>query len=126
MAFDRDEDWVPRRKSEEAMRRSIPDLRARHHAALSISEVTGDEHWDRFLEIVQGRIVDVTKMRDEALERLKTSDDFTETLINQKLAVRLYGRDIEALQWVVRLPKDILEDGDRAKELLGSIDESTH
>jgi len=129
MAFDRDEDWVGREKTGKAdsVRRSIPDLRAKHHAALSIAEVTGDEHWDRFLQIVQGRIEEVTQMRDEARNRLETSDDFSaESLINQKLAVRLYGRDIEALQWVIGLPKDILEDGDRAKELLGTIDESTH
>ena len=129
MPPDRDEDWQPRvrERKAESLRRSVPDMRAMHHAALSIAEVTGDEHWDRFLEIVQGRIEELRIERDKALDQLKTSDDYSvEGMINQKLAVRLFGISIEVLEWAVGLPKEILEKGERAKGLLGTVDETAH
>ncbi len=129
MAFDRDEDWTPalEEKAKERIRRQAPDLRAQERAALSTVYVTGDEHWDYFLQIVQAKIEGLTVERDKATEALKNSDDFsTEILINQKLAVRLFGKEIEALEWVIELPQIIMEKGERAKELLGKLDETTH
>lgn len=103
------------------------ELQAAKRDALLVSQVTGDPHWDHFLSIVQERIVRLRKEMDTALDLLQSSDDFTtEGLINQKLAVRLLGREIEALNWAIELPQAILEKGDRAKELLGNIEQSTH
>ena len=129
MGFDRDEDWTPavEEKEKERVRRQAPDLRAQGRAALSVSQVTGDKHWDQFLQVVQAKIEERTVERDRASEALNKSDDFsTEILINQKLAVRLFGREIEALEWVIGLPKIIMEKGERAKELLGKLNETTH
>ena len=129
MVPDRDEDWTPHleKKAKEQIRRQAPDLRAQEHAALSAAYVTGDEHWDHFLEVVQAKIEKSTTERDKAAEALKNSDDFsTEILINQKLAVRLFGKEVEALEWVIELPQIIMEKGERAKELLGKLDETTH
>ena len=129
MAYDRDEDWAPalKEKAKEQIRRQAPDLRAQERAALSTSQVTGDEHWDRFLEVVQARIKECAVERDKAAEALKNSDDFSpETLVKQKLAARLYGKEVDALKWVIDQPRIIMEKGERAKELLGKLDETTH
>ena len=91
-----------------------------------MGQVTGDEHWDLFLSIINDTVLGKIGERDVALEELKTSDDFTtEALINQKLAVRLLGREIEALEWVMALPKEIQEKGDQASKLLGTVTETS-
>jgi len=125
---DRDEDWKPRVEalSQKNVRKQASDLRALQRAALSSTQITGDEHWDLMLSVVQHRIEDLEGKLEVALNRQRNSDDFTESvLINDKLAVRLIGHEIEALQWVSGLPQILLENGDRAKELLGTIDESS-
>ncbi len=124
---DRDKDWKPRTDAmaQERVKRAATDLRAIQRAALSSTQITGDEHWDLMLSVVQHRIKDLEGKLEVALNRQKNSDDFTESvLINDKLAVRLLGHEIEALQWVSGLPQILLENGDRAKKLLGTIDES--
>jgi hypothetical protein len=128
MAYDRGEfDALTEKQQKDRIRRQAPDLRAQEHAALSVSQVTGDEHWDRFLEVIQAKIEKLTAERDKADLALKNSDDFSpDTLINQKLAVRLFGKEIEALEWAIDQPRIIMEQGERAKELLGKLDETTH
>ncbi len=72
------------------------------------------------------RIEKQQKVMDEEADKLKTSDIFNpEDLINQKLTVRLLGREVEALRWVIGLPKELQEQGDRTSELLGTVDESS-
>ena len=129
MSFDRDEDWEPHVKEtcNERVRNAAPNLQELRRAALSIEQVTGDEHWDLFLSMVKARIEEKAAERDKAVEVLKNSDDFTiEPLINQKLAARLFGREVEVLEWVIEQPKIIMEKGERAKELLETVDETTH
>jgi hypothetical protein len=128
MAYERkDFDDLMEKQGIERVRRLAPHLRAQEHAALSASQITGDEHWDHFLEVVQARIKVCITERDKAAEALKNSDDFSpETLVNQKLAARLFGKEVKALEWVIELPKIIMEQGERAKELLGKLDETTH
>lgn len=128
MRPDRDRDWTPRTAalSQKRVRERKPELQAVRRAALSADAVTGDSHWDHFLEVVQEKIDVKQKELDGAALALKTSDDFSpETMINQKLAVRLLGREVEALGWVINLPQQLREQGDRASELLGTIDESS-
>lgn len=110
----------------ESTRKNKKNLQIIQRAALSAAQVTGDEHWDFFLSIVNEKIELKQAAMDEAVESLKTSDIFDpEEMINQKLAVRLLGREVEALQWVTELPKKLQEQGDTADELLGTIDESS-
>jgi hypothetical protein len=128
MRPDRDIDWATRslRKRDDRITERRSELKAVERAAISASHVTGDEHWDFLLSAVKAKIEALEGTREAALDLLKTSDDFTtEKLINQKLAVRLLGREIEALQWVIGLPKELMEQGDQAKQLLGSVDESS-
>jgi len=127
MGFDRDRDWEGRVTplSKERVRRVAPDLHAIQRAALEAAEVTGDEHWDFFVSVIKAKVEDLMGQLEVTEEALKNSDDFTTSvLINQKLAVRIFGSQIETLNWVLELPKALLEKGDRATELLKTIEES--
>jgi hypothetical protein len=128
MAFARSEyEAAQAMKAAKAVKERARDLEGQKRSALLVSQVTGDKHWDHFLSFVNERLQGLETEKAAALNLLETSDNFsTEDLINQKLAVRLIGREIQALTWVIELPQTILEQGDRAKQLLGSIDENTH
>ena len=128
MAYDRTAyDEVAKGIQKRRIRENRKNLQTAQRAGLSATQVTGDEHWDHFLSIVKAKIEKLEEEVAVAVELLKTSDEFsTEALINQKLAVRLLGREIQALNWVIELPKTIMEQGDKASELLGSIDEPAH
>lgn len=126
MAFDRDRDWS-KHTADEFRKGRIRSLQAAKRAAISANFVTGDEHWDHFLSVVTARLEQVKQELETASEQLKTSDNFTpDSLILQKLAVRLAHREIQALEWVMGLPKALMEQGDLAKQLLENIEQSTH
>lgn len=129
MRPDRDVDWRAHvaAASSQRVRASAPDLRTVRRAALSAAQVTGDKHWDLLLSVVKARIEDLHAQLEVAFANLKNSEDFTPSeVINQKLAVRLLGREVEALEWVIELPKSLMEKGDSARKLLGTVDESAH
>ena len=110
-----------RREREAGERR--PETGALHRAALSVRQVTGDEHWDEFLSILNSRLEDARNAVSGAENALRHSNDFdTDTLINQKLTVRLLGREAEVLEWVIGLPKEILDKGADASKLLASTE----
>jgi hypothetical protein len=114
-------------KKVQKIRSRSSELQAAKRSALSATQVTGDKHWDHFLSVVNERLGGLQKEMDVAFDLLKTSDNFSpEDLINQKLAVRLIGREIQALTWVIKLPQQLMEQGDLAKQLLGNTNESTH
>ena len=128
MRPDRDRDGTPRLASQtqQSLRRTPKNRPIIKRAGLSAAQVTGDEHWDFFLSVVNQKIKEKQAAMDEAAEALKTSDIFDpEELIHQKLAVRLLGREVEALRWVTELPRILQEQGDQADELLGTIEESS-
>jgi formate dehydrogenase maturation protein FdhE len=126
VAYEREEfekNQAERKKKEVKQRRS--ELGAMQREALAAEYVTGDEHWDLLLSIMMAKIKNLQGKIDEATEALKTSDEFSpEVLINQKLGVRLYGARVDELEWLISLPQILKEQGDRANELLGTIDES--
>jgi hypothetical protein len=128
MAFGREEyEELQKTEKIKKIRSRSNELQAAKRAALSATQVTGDKHWDHFLSVVNERLERLQNEVDLAFDLLKTSDNFSpDDLINQKLAVRLLGREIQALTWVIELPQQLLEQGDLAKQLLGSINESTH
>lgn len=59
MSFDRDTDWRGRSAEVAKARRTqrIVDLHAAQRDALSASRVTGDEHWDHLLTILDRKSV---------------------------------------------------------------------
>jgi hypothetical protein len=127
MAFDRKE-WIDRQVGtvDKKFKERAVEMQAVKRAALSAAQITGDEHWDHFLSVVNERLESLRGSVNVALELLKNSDNFSpEDLINQKLAVRLIGREVDALTWVSELPKALMEQGDRARKVLEKIDETS-
>ncbi len=125
---DRDVEWKDHvdSKTEASTRAREPELRALKRAGVSSENVTGDEHWDMFLSILQEKLEALTGTRDQAAELLLNSDVFdTAQLISQKLGVRLYGTQIEILEWVMGLPKHLMEQGDQSSKRLGTIDKKS-
>ncbi len=100
---------------------------AAQRAALSAQQVVGDQHWDMMLSIMQARLDLLTERREEAGKELQESESFDpEVLIKNKIEVRLLSREIEALEWVMRLPQEVIDQGVEASKLLESIGEPTH
>jgi hypothetical protein len=129
MGYDRDSDWEDHLKQigKDWRRRDASNLGAIERAALAASQVTGDEYWDLFLSVINERLESRRKSLEDFRNKLEISNDFsTEALINQKLSIRQLGCEIEALEWVTGLPKELMEKGERAKELLEINDETTH
>jgi len=129
MRPDRDEDWESRvaESAKKKTRDRAPQLREIQRAALAAEHVTGNEHWDNMLSIVQSRLDSLRTSVETAVNELKDSDIFTaENLINQKLTVRLLGKEVEALEWVIGLPTMLMEQGDQARKLLETIEESSN
>lgn len=127
MAFDRDRDWKGRSGEVADARRAqrITELRRAQRAALAAQHVTGDESWDHFLSLLQERLNTAKERMGLVVEKLQNSNDFTtEALINQKLAVRLLGVEIEVVEWVMGLPRELVEQGDRASQLIEQSGES--
>ncbi len=128
MVFDRDSDWqdsVDKRVAR-SVRSQVPDLQAAKRAALAATQVTGDESWDLFLSIVKSRIEEREVQLQAALDSLQNSDDFSpDSVVGQKLSIRLVSRELMVLNWIIELPQILLENGDRAKQLLGTIEESS-
>ncbi len=124
--FDRERDWEGRAKPLGKPDRT-QDIQAVQRAALEASHVTGDDHWDFFLSALQARVEGLTSQRDIARNTLENSDNFLPAdLINEKLAVRLYGVQIELLEWVMDLPNTLMEQGEQSKQPTGTVDETSH
>jgi hypothetical protein len=120
-------DWAAHleKQHEKRLERRTVEAQSLKRMALSAGRVTGDEDWDRLLSVVQERIVTYAGVRDQALESIVKSDEFSsEALINQKLAIRMLGAQIEALEWVIGLPKELKENSDRANKSVESVGES--
>jgi hypothetical protein len=127
MRPDRDLDWGTRVASLalKKTRDKKSELQAINRVALAAEYVTGDEQWDVLLSVVMHRIELLEGQVAEAVESMRSSDNFDPSvLIEQKLGTRLLGREVESLKWVIELPAILKEQGDRANELLGSIEES--
>jgi imidazolonepropionase-like amidohydrolase len=127
MRPDRDIDWGERVKEQAKSTTEVRrlDLQVIRRTALHAGALTGDEHWDHFLSLVKHRIEERKAEIKTHADFLINSDIFTnEELINAKLAVRLFGREVEALEWVIELPAKLQEQGDQADKLLGTIDET--
>lgn len=92
-------------------------------AEVSARLLTGSPEWDIFLQMLQATVDRFKANRDSLDEMLKdprlaNADDIIRTKI-QYIQADTYVR---ALEGVVSLPVDIIESGDRARDLLSRLD----
>jgi nitroreductase len=85
-------------------------------AAVLATNLTGDQHWDYYLQCLQGHIeafreAEAANMELLADTRLVAHDD----ILRVKMALAEIRATIKALQWAVELPSTIKDDGKKAK-----------
>ncbi|MEQ1844122.1 MAG: hypothetical protein ABL983_00925 [Nitrospira sp.] len=77
-------------------------------AAVSFEHLTGNEHWDRFLSMVQGCLDEAKKERDMWLLVCANEGDITK-LRDAQLAYQVHSGRVSALEEVVLLPRQLVE-----------------
>jgi len=106
-------------KRSETVRDRSHDLRRMALGALPAEAVTRDPNWNTVLEIIQARI-------DEAEERIREiqgqMEQFSgfghDDLLKLKISVMLHRQAIETMTEIRNIPKDLLEGGEKARELM--------
>lgn len=87
-------------------------------AAVLAENLTGDKHWDYFLQCLQGALEDSRDREIDILKRLGSPDYIVyETLVRLKLALAHAQGMISTLVWAITLPREIKETGKVAQEL---------
>ena len=91
------------------------EIRHAIRAAVSTENLTGDEKWDVFMQLIQGSKEELsTALASKTAEILNPN---TFDMTHSKYYIMKYAGMIEALDWVMTLPKTIKENGDAAKKL---------
>jgi len=116
----------PERKAmrEHAVSGAAQHLRIIEQAAVSAENMTGHPAWDRFLSYIQAAIEETERHRGVLLEML--SDPIIvdhDTLIRAKMGLKECDGRLDAWRTTILLPKEIMEQGDRAKNLLDELPE---
>ena len=85
-------------------------------ASLKSDYLTGNEHWDYFLSLLQNTKSEYEQLRDQcrmALENPATTD--TDYIASWRQQLLLCNERISTLDAVMKLPKDLHEVGEKAK-----------
>ena len=96
-----------------------PDtLRLVLQAAVQADNLTGDQHWDYYLQCLQGKVEEFQAAERHNLERLADSRVIDHSaLLTVKMALADIRATIRALEWAIELPQSIKETGKAAKAL---------
>ena len=98
-----------------------PQLEMISQAAVKAELLTGQQHWDYFLSLIEGAI-EVTQNHKEAFERLvmdpATSDEDVKKL---RINAFLCAERIMAWRAVMTMPKELIEQGEKARTLLERV-----
>lgn len=87
-------------------------------AAVLAENLTGDEHWDYFLQCLQGALEASQSDETMLLERLASEHSVDhDTIMRLKLALMDARATIRTLKWTIALPHEIKETGKVAQEL---------
>ena len=111
------------RKSPKAPRTSAADiypyLEQMRQEAVKADLLTGEPTWDHFLTLIQGAIETTREQMGAFQRQLGDSDTFEhQEMIRLKTQALLCGERIKAWEVVMTLPKDIMERGEKAENLM--------
>lgn len=125
MPFDRkDHAELVAKKNEARNREMLPAFRALAAAAPVMDRLnTGNEAWDRYLTILQGQVERITRLRDDACRRMRDPAVWGDEA-NRMLKAEAMRADamLEVLDFVMNLPKALIEDGARAQEIVSQFE----
>lgn len=96
-----------------------PELRRAVQAATAMEQMTGSPEWDYFLSRVEALRQEAEEERKRALEHLEDPSIVSDESIRKARVTGAMARAaIVALDKVLEIPKQALEDGKRAKRVL--------
>lgn len=120
----RDRDSFFAKESKPEAKTPTANLKIMIRDAVHVNAVTHDEHWDRFLSFLQaGR-----NQSEKALEAVKTQVVDVrmvnhEHILQAKMELAKYEAMVTTLKWVMELPKSLMTNGDKARELMPKEEE---
>ena len=95
-----------------------PTIKIALQAAVQAENLTGDKHWDYYLQCLQGEVDAHKAAAATMLERLADPRLVDHnTILQMKMALTDINARIVALEWAIRLPHEIKETGKAAKAL---------
>jgi len=109
-----------------AVKQPPVDLRAIQQAAVQAEYLTGSEYWDIFLRYIQSAVDRSKGIENQLMETLASAQMVEHTQwLKTKIALLECRARVEAWESVMQLPKDLIDNGGRADELLvGKSDEA--
>lgn len=120
MTFERDEyrDLVKKQQQKVGVQRRASHLHLIEQAAVEAKYLTGDRHWDVFLQQIAYFTEEVRKQREGAARLLADPNVVsTDALLRAKIAVIECDARIQAWEAVIALPKQLIEQGEIARDV---------
>ena len=88
-------------------------------AQVSASKLTGDVHWDGFLQLLQGRLDDLLEAEVRARDILLSPEVVgIEEMTRAKIDGVSSRAQIDILEWAMTLPKEMRKASSNAKDTL--------
>ena len=125
MPFDRNEHAELAAKKRDARNREmLPAFRTLAAVAPVMDKLTtGNEAWDRYLTLLAGQVERITRLRDDAGRKLRDpaiwGDETTRMLRAEAMRADAM---LETLDFVMNLPRALVEDGERAQEIVSQFE----
>jgi len=94
------------------------NLRLHERAGLEANAVTGDPHWDHYLAYIQAAIIQTEEQIDGLKAKLCGDTVDYEGLLTLKLLLAKCEGRVEAWISARDLPKELIDNGDKAHALL--------
>lgn len=100
----------------------VGSLRVIERDALQAQHLTSQPSWDRFLTYLQAALQRLDLVRQSAQAKLNAIGVVDHhSLISAKLELHVAEAQIELLESIMSMPKEIIENGDKARDLLEKI-----
>lgn len=116
------EDWLElnEKNRKKALNGERPYMEYLVQAQVKMSYLTGVQEWDTFLSYLQSAL-DALQIKQSGLRNALCSPSLVDTnsIMEVKLDLAEVTGQINLLEGVLALPKDIMESGEKAKALLG-------
>lgn len=113
------------RRQEQKTREQLPAMRMLAAAAPVMDKLmTESDAWNRYLGMLQAQVERITKLRDFAKTRLADPGIWDPMALTKLKADVLQAEAmLGVLQFVMELPKALMEDGARAQQVVSQFEE---
>lgn len=119
------EQWEQARKRLHiaGLREREPELRRVEQAKPPMEKLTGTEEWDLFLQVLQAALDKHVAERDGWAQVHATEANFSyDRLVEVKTQLKLADDRVRLLDWVMGLPKSLIEEANKAHDARRTID----